>query len=150
MEKQKAIICDLDGTLANVKHRLHFIKEGKKDWKSFFSHGVHDTCDEYCLSLVRKAQAAGQEIIFLTGRPAYLSRDTVKWIKDQTGISTELNKTLFMRPSGNRKQDTVVKEEIYLRDIAPHYEIVLALDDKPEILDIWKKYSIETIRFDHK
>ena len=38
------IVCDIDGTIANLSHRLHFIQPeegGKKDWDSFFA-GVSD------------------------------------------------------------------------------------------------------------
>lgn len=34
----KAIIVDLDGTLANCEHRRHFLETKPKDWKSF--HGL--------------------------------------------------------------------------------------------------------------
>src|SRR6185369_1763321 len=41
MTKQPAIICDLDGTLCDVKHRQHFVKEGNKNWPAFFN-GIKD------------------------------------------------------------------------------------------------------------
>ena len=29
------IIVDIDGTIADVRHRLHHVKDGKKDWNAF-------------------------------------------------------------------------------------------------------------------
>ena len=33
MKEHKLIICDIDGTIANIEHRLHYIKGQKKDWE---------------------------------------------------------------------------------------------------------------------
>ncbi|MDP6730468.1 MAG: tyrosine-type recombinase/integrase, partial [SAR324 cluster bacterium] len=35
-KKQPAAIVDIDGTISDPAHRLHFVKTGKKDWKAFF------------------------------------------------------------------------------------------------------------------
>ena len=43
MNDKQIIICDIDGTIANLQHRLHYIRnpEGTKDWDSF-----HVTCTD--------------------------------------------------------------------------------------------------------
>lgn len=38
----KTIVFDLDGTLADITHRLHFIKDGNHDWDGFFAACVDD------------------------------------------------------------------------------------------------------------
>lgn len=39
----KYIIVDLDGTLANIDHRLHYIKQNKPDWNAFYGACKDDT-----------------------------------------------------------------------------------------------------------
>lgn len=52
---------------------------------------------------------------------------------------------LFMRSGGDKRPDSVVKEEILLRDILPRFNPVVAVDDRPQVLDVWKKFGIHTI-----
>jgi phosphoglycolate phosphatase-like HAD superfamily hydrolase len=33
----KTVIFDLDGTLCDISHRLHFIENGNKDWDGFYA-----------------------------------------------------------------------------------------------------------------
>lgn len=37
MDKRNAIIFDIDGTLANLDHRLRHILKEPKDWDAFYS-----------------------------------------------------------------------------------------------------------------
>lgn len=39
-------IFDLDGTLALIEHRLHFIQGPKKDWRGFFGAVGDDSPNE--------------------------------------------------------------------------------------------------------
>ena len=63
-----AIIVDMDGTIANLKHRLHFL-EGKKDWKSFFQNLVNDTPYDHITGILDR-YADTHKIIIVTGRSA--------------------------------------------------------------------------------
>lgn len=36
------VIFDLDGTIADINHRTHFVRGGNKDWESFFAGCVAD------------------------------------------------------------------------------------------------------------
>jgi phosphoglycolate phosphatase-like HAD superfamily hydrolase len=37
----KTVIFDLDGTLADLTHRLHYVKNGNRNWDKFF-----EECDK--------------------------------------------------------------------------------------------------------
>lgn len=34
----KYVIVDIDGTVADLSHRIHFIEGEKKDWDSFYNN----------------------------------------------------------------------------------------------------------------
>ena len=42
MIKKQTIIFDVDGTIADVEHRRHFVN-GNNDWQSFRAETVNDT-----------------------------------------------------------------------------------------------------------
>ena len=56
-----------------------------------------------------------------------------------------VNNYLFMRCGGDGRLDSVVKEEILLNDILPRFNPVLAVDDRPQVLDVWRRHGIATI-----
>lgn len=38
----KYVIVDIDGTVADLSHRIHFIEGEKKDWDSFYNNVEKD------------------------------------------------------------------------------------------------------------
>ena len=76
-----SIIIDLDGTLADCNHRLHFIEQPKKDWKSFFNHCNEDSVIEPVRELINMLKTKYM-IIILTARPDISKEATVKWLDD--------------------------------------------------------------------
>jgi len=40
----KAVIFDLDGTLADCSHRVHHVRHGKRDWNAFYAGIPDDPC----------------------------------------------------------------------------------------------------------
>jgi histidinol phosphatase-like enzyme len=47
----RAIIVDLDGTLASCEHRRHYVE--KKDWLSFYENMGHDGVHEWCKEIIQ-------------------------------------------------------------------------------------------------
>jgi len=48
-DQRPIAIFDVDGTLADIRHRLHFVKQEKKDWYGFYQHIHLDTPHEAIL-----------------------------------------------------------------------------------------------------
>lgn len=53
---------------------------------------------------------------------------------------------LHMRAGGDYRRDTVVKEEIYRVHIEPYYDVRFAVDDRPEVCDLWESLGIPVLR----
>src|SRR5690349_19887667 len=103
---KRIVIVDIDGTLADVCHRLHHIVgPGKKDWKAFFEGMDRDTPIK---AMVRRVHTLEQthDILIVTGRPEHYRRRTEKWLA-RHGIGY---RRLFMRPDGDHRPDYTVKE----------------------------------------
>ena len=146
-EKSRAIIVDIDGTLANVDHRRHYIE--KKDWKNFFMHMTGDTVNEWCRDLMDSVWEGMQctskppfEVLLVTGRPGNFRHVTEAWLK-ANGIHYE---QLFTRAEGDYRKDTVVKLEIYEKHIKDKYEIVFAVDDRSSVVQMWREQGITCLQ----
>ena len=53
---------------------------------------------------------------------------------------------LFMRSAGDQRRDSVIKEEILVNKILPYYNVVMAVDDREEVAEVWERYGIMVIR----
>jgi len=61
-------IVDIDGVVADVRHRLHHITGRPKDWDAFFAEAHADPPHGEGLRIVHTL-AADHEVVYVTGRP---------------------------------------------------------------------------------
>lgn len=131
----QAVIFDIDGTLANINHRLHFIKTENKDWDNFFAHMDKDTPIESMIKLCNLMYQQEHKVLVVTGRPDNYRELTQSWLKQQ-GVDYH---ELYMRKAGDRRPDWIVKQEI-LQNLP--YDIWYAVDDKPQVVDMYRKQGL--------
>jgi predicted kinase len=147
-DKPLAIICDLDGTLCNVDHRLHFVRkpEGqRKDWKGFFEGMKDDTVNQWCASILR-GLGDTYKIVYCSGRPDNYRRTTEKWLADHNLDSfycplfeNSEQSDLFMRNRNDQRQDDIVKEIILDFEILTRYIPIFMIDDRTQVVNMWRK-----------
>ena len=80
---------DIDGVVADVRHRLHLVEKRPKDWPAFFAAAADDPALEEGIHRVLAADA-DFEIVWLTGRPNSLRAVTRRWLADQGLPGTDL------------------------------------------------------------
>lgn len=131
--KRRAIIIDLDGTLCNKDHRHHLYETTNRDWKAINEASKYDTVNEWCLEIVNLFSMNGYKIVFLTGRSESSKEVTMDWLVRNVGYGVDWE--LHMRPGGDTRMDTIVKNEIYFKDIATKYDVLFAIDDRKEVVD---------------
>lgn len=51
-----------------------------------------------------------------------------------------------MRAAGDYRQDAIVKAEILEQILADGYEPFLVVDDRPQVVDMWRSYGIVTLQ----
>ena len=61
-------IVDLDGVVADVRHRLHHLTGRRKDWDAFFAAAPDDPPHPEGLAVVQRLEV-DHDVIYLTGRP---------------------------------------------------------------------------------
>jgi uncharacterized HAD superfamily protein len=73
-------IVDLDGVVADVRHRVHYLQTRPKAWDQFFAAADADPAHPEGLAVVARL-ADDHEIVFVTGRPDQLRDGTVAWLE---------------------------------------------------------------------
>jgi hypothetical protein len=121
-------VIDIDGVVADVRHRLHHISRRPKDWDAFFAAATHDPPHPEGLGVVRTI-AEGHEIVYVTGRPERTRGATVEWL-DRHGIGGH---RLVMRPEGDRRPAAQVKAQLVAR-LARGRRIGIVVDDDAQVL----------------
>jgi len=137
---RNTVIVDIDGTLADVQHRLHFIQgPGKKNWNQFFKNAHKDEPVEIVRRWVNNL-APEYTAVLITGRPEDFRNDTEAWLK-QHGIRY---KKLYMRRSGDHRPDAVVKQE--LLDRVGRERVAFVIDDRPPVCDMYRKCGLRVFQ----
>ena len=121
---KKAIICDIDGTLADMGKRSPFA----------FHKVDQDTVKHATAEAVRVFSAAGYAIILFSGREDSSRDMTVMWLNRNTIPFDHLS----MSRTGDRRKDSVVKRELYENVIVGKYEVLLVLDDRDQVVRMWR------------
>lgn len=101
-------IFDIDGTLADLSHRLHFIQGKKKDWTAFFANCENDKPIPEIIEVCRALYRGGHDIVYATGRSNEIEELTRDWIQSK-GLPPG---PILMRKSGDHREDNVVKSEL--------------------------------------
>jgi hypothetical protein len=121
-------VLDIDGVLADVRHRLHHLERQPKNWAAFFAAAQQDPL------LVEGAAVAAtleqdHEVVYLTGRPERCRADTVAWLERHGLPAGEL----LMRGDDDRRPARQTKLG-HLRRLAGRGTVAVLVDDDPEVV----------------
>ena len=122
-------VFDIDGVLADVRHRLHHLQSRPKDWHGFFAAAVDDAVLEEGRQALHEAQTAGSAIVYVTGRPQRWRRDTQDWLA-RHGLPAG---PLHMRPNHDRRPARFYKAEV-IGAIAAQDDLVAVIDDDDKVV----------------
>jgi len=136
---KSAIMVDIDGTLANLDHRLNHVKgEGKKDWGKFFRECINDSVYEDVRGILEMEFEAGTEVVLCSGRPEDYRKETEEWLAKHNIPYTALK----MRPKINYKSDDITKAMLYRYEIEPFYNVKYVLDDRDQVVIKWRELGL--------
>ena len=150
LNKNKAIIVDLDSTLCNVDHRIHFIvndktpaqdRFGNSNWERFYAELINDTPNDWCVMLIKGMWKIGVKPVYLTGRPEKYRDLTLQWFnrfKDEPLTYSYVKNNLYMRHDDDFTKDCFMKKTLFKRLIEPNYDIVFCLDDRKQVIDMFR------------
>lgn len=120
----KAIICDLDGTLAIIDGRNPFDAQGCEN----------DLLNIPVANAVKNYADLGHKVLLLSGRSDEFRPQTERWLVKHN-ISYEL---LVMRKKKDNRKDSIVKREFYETNIASKYAVEVVFDDRNQVVNMWR------------
>lgn len=140
------VIFDLDGTLANMEHRVHWAKVG--NWEVFFSLVADDTPIAPMCNLAATLLSAGVEVHIWTGRSEVSRNDTLWWIR--SFVSEALYDAIVddparlrMRTVENRTQDDTLKRRWWQKSSDRFKDRVeFVVEDRDRVVDMWRQLGV--------
>lgn len=139
------ILCDIDGTAANINHRRHFVENKPKRWDKFYDAMTKDVPNAWCQELLRALVLDGHQVAFVSGRPDNYRKQTHNWLMEHyqdVGVYS-----LYMRPADNTEQDFVIKERIYNEHFA-NTPILFVIDDRQQVVNMWRSKGLTVLQCD--
>lgn len=137
MQKQLAIIVDVDGTLAQhdpVNRSPYDHTKADKDTLRTEIKTLLELLNagSNCLN-----DHGGGDIDFIvvTGRRQKFHELTYNWLVEHK-VPFDC---IYMRGDEDNRRDDVVKKAIYEEHIKDKYEVLFVLDDRQRVVDMWRK-----------
>lgn len=128
----QAITCDLDGTLAHMNG-----KRGPYDTSKYHLDDVDEA-----LAYIERALSDAEEstkFIILTGREEKDRAACEAWL-DKHGVAYD---HLIMRPTGDMRNDGVVKSDLWDEHIDGKFDVLLHFDDRKRVVNALRKKGIK-------
>lgn len=141
----KAWIFDIDGTIANTEHRIHYITNGHKDWDKWHANAHKDEPIEEIIEVMDMAVTADIKIILCTGRDEKCRNDTIDWL-EQNDIPYD---ALYMRKLGDRRDDDIIKFELLEQIYEDGYEPKLVFEDRDRVVAMWRSAGLRCLQVNY-
>lgn len=126
------VIVDLDGTIALIEHRRHFVEDGNKQWDEFY-----DACDQdepnLPVILILQRMKRGHPIYIFSGRSEAVRAKTLDWLYSHR-VPWDF---LFMRPEGDFTPDEELKKGWLERERIKD-RVLMVIDDRQKVVDMWR------------
>ena len=133
-------VFDIDGVLADVRHRLRFVERKPKDWDGFFDAAVDDPPLPQGVALAVES-AKDCEVVYVTGRPERCRSDTLAWFARHGLPQGQLS----MRRRRDFRPARVAKLEL-LRHLADGREVAVVVDDDAQVCDAYEAAGFRVLR----
>jgi hypothetical protein len=139
------VIFDIDGTLADIAHRRHYVQSKPKNWTAFIKASVHDTPNYDIVWMLKTFHNAGCRILIATGRSELDRKLTENWLHSVAGIGG-LYVKMYMRPINDFRQDSTIKSEILDQMYVDGFDPKMAVDDRDQVVQMWRQRGVRCLQ----
>ena len=143
MQKPNIVLADLDGTIALIDHRRHWLdKERHPDmtsderWRKFFVESVKDQPNRPVIYTLQALQNAGYYIHIFSGRSDEVREQTIDWIEAFDVPCHHLR----MRAASDFTPDEELKRQWIAEYKLEH--ILCVFDDRKKVVDMWRSLGL--------
>ena len=135
---KRCYIFDIDGTIANNKHRSHHLEKSPKDWDAYHEGVEADTVFGHMLQVYIDT-SNHHPVVFCTGRHDGQRKVTETWLW-RNGFTE--HRGLYMRKEGDHRPDHIIKLELLAQIRADGFEPIMAFDDRNSVVKMWRDAGI--------
>ncbi|MCB0914105.1 MAG: hypothetical protein H6525_06855 [Actinobacteria bacterium] len=133
-------VFDIDGVLADVRHRLHYLERRPRRWETFFRMAVRDDVLADGYELAHESVAQGLTVAYSTGRPERYRADTQDWLI-RVGLPAG---DLHMRADHDRRPARITKVQV-ARRLQAQLPIRYLVDDDDRVVEALRSAGFEVI-----
>ena len=133
----KIVLCDLDGTLSDTKHRERFVRQKPRDYDSFFAAAGDGAPIWPVIAVVNALAQAGYEIHITTGRRDDTREVTERWLAEH-GVTYH---RLMMRAFHDHTPDDDLKRRWYEEHYADA-DVLCVLEDRNRVVRMWRELGV--------
>lgn len=137
------VVVDLDGTLADARHRLHFIQGTPKLWDEFHAGSVDDVPKQDIIDIVN-ALLPHYRIHIITGRNGIVRGETEEWLEWHE-VPYHF---LHMRRKNDRRHDVEVKKDIITNLNLTPENTLCVFEDRQRMVDAWREWGFTCLQVD--
>lgn len=127
MNRINLYIFDIDGVVADISHRIHYMRE--KNYEKFYSDEELAKDEEIAagIDLVNRLfKSDNSFVMFMTGRPQSADKATWKWLNEHKVKHSQVG---FFRENGDYRPSPIVKVEGVEQAIAEVKDILNSVNE---------------------
>lgn len=137
------IICDIDGTIADMKDI-----RGPFEWDKVHLDKPKMNIITLVKSYIMNEFDNSDKLIFFSGRDSSSYDLTLKWLN---GFFLGCDFDLYMRETGDIRKDTIVKREMFEKQIRNKYNVSFVIDDRRQVVNMWREIGLTCLEVsDHR
>lgn len=138
------VIFDLDGTLANIEHRLHHIQSDplKANWDAFYEACDQDKPIQEMIEIMLALDSVGCFIWVVSGRSEAVRDKTLQWLR-RHAIQPEF---LLMRPANDYTPDDELKERWIKEGKIILADVMCVFEDRARVVEMWRRYGLRVLQ----
>lgn len=149
MNRNKIVIVDLDGTLANLSHRRGYVRTNPSNWEAFNKTIIDDKPIDQTIAIYKALQSQGHYMVIFSGRGNDYLDVSKEWLARYDITYDEIHhrniKSQGIDPFEDGISDVLVKIRMLsdLKSRHPDKEIFCAIDDRKKVCEgVWVDQGI--------
>ncbi|MEV1286860.1 AAA family ATPase [Micromonospora sp. NPDC049679] len=128
-EAPEVVLVDIDGTVALMRNRSPYD----------MTRVGEDAPNRAVIAAVRAMHGAGYGVVFCSGRDDTARATTQRWLDEHVGVPYL---ELHMRAAGDSRKDSIVKKEIFEREVRDRYHVIGVFDDRMQVVRMWRELGL--------
>lgn len=132
------VVFDLDGTLADISHRVHHVRGGNRNYGAFFAACNDDAPNSPVIAALNAHWDAGHRVEIWSARSDQVRAETEAWL-----VAQKIDPRLLvnMRSAGDTTRDVELKRS-WLHALHPDERPDVVYDDRQSVVDMWRAEGV--------